>query len=87
VSGQQTSAAQGYSEYLQSGPPLLRITNNGVGSVRLVWTPMAIKLMLEQQTKLQSSNWTTISIPPRAAGNDFSYTLTMTNATGFFRLH
>ena len=85
--GQQTPTAQGYSEYLQSGRPVLRITSNGVSSVSLVWTPVAVNFMLEQQTKLPGTNWTTIYIPPRATGIDFCDPLTTSNATSFFRLH
>jgi hypothetical protein len=87
AAGQQTATAQGYSEYIQPGPPVLRITNNGATSVSLGWTPVAIKFLAEQKTNLQGTNWTAISVPPRAAGNDFSVTLTTTNKIGFFRLH
>jgi len=87
VAGQQTPTAHGYSEYIQPGPPVLRITNNGLSSIRLGWSPLAIKFLAEQNSNLLGTNWTTISVPPRAAGSDFSVTPTTTNKQGFFRLH
>ena len=89
AAGQQTAAAQGYSEYLESGPPSLRITNNGAGSVSLGWSPVALNYLLEHKSHLESSssNWNNLTIPPRAVGNDFSATLATTNSREFFRLH
>ncbi|SPE55143.1 exported hypothetical protein [Verrucomicrobia bacterium] len=87
LAGQQTATAQGYAEYIEPGPPLLRITNNGAGSVSLGWSPVAIKFLPQQNPNSLGANWTTIPVPPRAAGSDFSVTLTTTNNQEFFRLH
>ena len=90
AAGQQTAAAKGYSEYIQPGPPLLSITNNGGGSISLGWSPVALNFLLERKAHLPGSgtNWTTISVPPRAVGDDFSTTIdTTTKAGEFYRLH
>jgi hypothetical protein len=87
MAGQQTATAQGYSEYIQLGPPVLRITNNGPSSIGLGWSPVAIKFLAEQKTNLSGSNWTSVPIQPRAAGSDFSASIPKTNATEFYRLH
>jgi hypothetical protein len=89
AAGQQTAAAQGYSEYIQSGPPTLSITNNGASSVSLGWSPVAVNFLLEHKSHLasSSSNWTSMPILPRAVGNDFSASIVTTNARDFYRLH
>jgi hypothetical protein len=81
AAGQQTAAAQGYSEYIQPGPPTLWITNNGAGSVSLGWSPVAVQFQLDHKSHLasSSSNWTSIPIPPRTLGNDFSASIISTN--------
>jgi hypothetical protein len=81
-----TDCGRGYAEYIAIGLPVLRITNNVAGSVRLGWSPVAIRFLAEQKAHLSDSNWTSVSIPPRAAGNDFVTTISKTNATGFYRL-
>jgi hypothetical protein len=87
--GQQTATAQGYSEYIVPGPPTLRITNNGAGSVGLGWSPLAVDFLLESKSYALSprSSWTSISILPRTVGNDFSASIVATNAGEFYRLH
>ncbi|MGO8699235.1 MAG: hypothetical protein ACLQVY_16125 [Limisphaerales bacterium] len=87
--GQQTAAAQGYSEYLQPGPPTLWITNNVAGSVSLGWSPVALDFFLEHKSHLlsSSSNWTSIPILPRTVGNDFNASIITTNEREFYRLH
>jgi hypothetical protein len=87
--GQQTATAQGYSEYIVPGPPTLRITNNGAGSVGLGWSPVAVDFLLESKSYALSprSSWTSISILPRTVGNDFSASIVATNAGEFYRLH
>jgi len=87
AAGQQTAAAQGYSEYIQAGPPELRITNNGTGSVSLGWSPVALKFVAQQDFDLRGTNWTMISVPPRLVGSDFSASPTTTNQQQFYRLH
>jgi len=89
AAGQQTAAARGYSEYIEGGSPTLRITNQGAGLVSLGWSPVAVQFRLEHKTHLasSSSNWTSIPIPSRAVGNDFSASMTTTNAREFYRLH
>ena len=88
AAGQQTPAAQGYAEYIQPGPPTLWIISNGVGLASLGWSPVAVPFLLEHKARLSSSssNWTAIPIPPRAVGNDFSASITFTNAREFYRL-
>jgi hypothetical protein len=89
AASQQTAAAQGYSEYLQPGPPILWITNNGAGSVSLDWSPVASNFLLEHKPHLlsSSSNWTSVTFSPRAAGNDFSTSVSATNDRELYRLH
>jgi hypothetical protein len=86
---QQTDTAQGYAEYLQSGPPLLRITNNGDGTMNLGWSPVEVDFSLEHKFHLlsSSSNWTTLTFPPRAVGGDYSSVITNFTDREFFRLH
>ena len=88
AAGQQTAAAQGYSEYIEPGPPTLWITNNGAGSVSLAWSPVALQFLLEHKPRLASSNsnWTSIPKLPRAVGNDFSASIITTNSREFYRL-
>jgi len=89
AAAQQTAAAQGYAEYLQPGPPILWITNTGAGSVSLDWSPVAINFLLEHKSHLlsSSSNWTSVSFSPRAAGNNFNTSVSTTNDREFYRLH
>lgn len=89
AANQQTATAQGYAEYLQSGPPLLRITNNGDGTMSLGWSPVAVNFNLEHKSHLESSNsnWTTLAAPPRTVGSDFSASVTNSNDRQFYRLY
>ena len=84
LAGQQTDVGRGFAEYIQPGPPVLRITHNGTGLITLDWSPVAIRFLAEQEAKVSGSNWTPISIPPRTAGNDFTVAIPKTNNTGFF---
>jgi hypothetical protein len=89
AAGQQTSIAQGYAEYQQSGAPRLRISNNGDGTSTLGWSPVALNFNLEHKSHLESSssNWTTLAFPARAVGADFSASVTNGNLREFYRLH
>jgi hypothetical protein len=89
AANQQTAVAQGYAEYLQSGPPSLQIVNNTDGSINLDWSPVALNFKLEHKFHLESSisNWTALPIPQRAPGADYSTNIAGAKDREFFRLH
>ena len=87
LDGQQTVIGQGYAEYIQSGPPALRImSTNSPHSLALAWTPVALNFLLEQKTNLSAATWSSLPVPPRPTGCDFTAAVGATNATGFYRL-
>jgi hypothetical protein len=89
ASNQQTALGQGYAEYIQPNPPVLRFTNNGDGTMNLGWSPAALNFNLEHKFHLASSvsNWTTLTVPTRSVGSDYSTTITNSSDREFFRLH
>lgn len=87
AANQETAIAQGYSEYISSSPPTLRLTNTSAGSAMLAWTPVAINFVAQRRYHLESTNWDSVTnVPTRTVGQDFTIPVTTTNSREFFRL-
>jgi hypothetical protein len=81
-----TNTGLAYQEYSQPGPPVLQLIGSG-GQVMLDWTPVAVPFLLEQSTSLSAPAWSSVPIPARLPGNDFTASIGTTNHAGFYRLH
>jgi hypothetical protein len=55
--------------------------------LNLTWTPVAVNYLLEQSTNLSATNWTSLTIPARNVGADYSAAINTTNKKAFLRLH
>jgi hypothetical protein len=87
AAGVLTNTGMAYQEYIQTNPPRLRLTPISAGSVNLAWTPVAVNYLLEQSTNISATNWTSLTVPPRGVGADYSAAIGATNKKAFLRLH
>jgi hypothetical protein len=86
AAGAVTNTGLAYQEYSQPGPPVLQLTRSN-SQAWLDWTPVAVKFLPEQNTNLSAATWSSLTVPPRAVGSDFTNLVALTNLAGFYRLH
>jgi hypothetical protein len=84
--GDVTNTGLAYQEYILTNAPTLNFTARS-NSLNLTWTPVAVNYLLEQSTNLSATNWTSLTIPARNVGADYSAAINTTNKKAFLRLH
>lgn len=84
--GAVTNTGLAFQEYSQANPPLLRLTQPNQGILDLTWTPVADHYVVEQSYNLRAPIWTSLTVPSRTLGADYSATVETTNNVEYFRL-
>jgi hypothetical protein len=85
--GVLTNTGMAYEEYIRTNVPSLNLTRSNSSFFNLNWTPVAVHYLLEQSTNLSSTNWTSLTIPARNVGADYSASVATSNKVGLLRLH
>jgi hypothetical protein len=86
AAGSLTNTGQAYQEYILTNAPPIKLAGDATNSCNITWTPVADHYLLEEASTITANDWTSLTIPARNVGADYSAAFKTTNTSGFLRL-